>query len=153
MGPFICFFLILAHHRANNRFILLLFKKALLTFVALLDCIDDVNRTNYFCIKQYLIIELFWKRVIPWLYKIRTMDIEPFLPINTKEKVDEIINLILVRQEPQSVYSDILMWIQKLKIQLYFKEKFNNIKPSIWKFINQTFTNNSSKFSSFFKFI
>lgn len=57
------------------------------------------------------------------------MDIEPFLPINTKEKVDEIINLILVRQEPQSVYSDILMCIQKLKIQLYFKEKFNNIKP------------------------
>ena len=64
MDSFI-YFLIRTHNRVNNRFILLLFKKALLTFVALLDCIDDVNRTNYLCIKQYLIIELFWKRVIP----------------------------------------------------------------------------------------
>lgn len=59
------------------------------------------------------------------------MDIESFLPINTKEKVDEIINLILARQESKSVYTDILVYIQKVKMQLYFKERFNSIKSQL----------------------
>jgi hypothetical protein len=59
------------------------------------------------------------------------MDIEAFLPINTKDKVDEIINLILERQESRNVYTDILVHIQKVKMQLYFKEKFDNIKSKL----------------------
>ncbi len=56
------------------------------------------------------------------------MDIESFLPINTKEKIDEIINLIISNQESKSIYTDIIIHIQKVKIQLYFKERFDNIK-------------------------
>lgn len=56
------------------------------------------------------------------------MDVTSFLPINTKEKVDEIINLIQSNQEPKSIYTDILVYIQKVKIQLYFKEEFDHIK-------------------------
>ena len=56
------------------------------------------------------------------------MDIESFLPINTKEKIDEIINLIISNQESKSIYTDIIIHIQKVKMQLYFKERFDNIK-------------------------
>lgn len=59
------------------------------------------------------------------------MDIESFLPINTKEKVDEIINLILEEQMYRNVYTDILVHIQKVKMQLYFKEKFDDIKSKL----------------------
>ena len=56
------------------------------------------------------------------------MDIESFLPINTKEKIDEIISLIISNQESKSIYTDIIIHIQKVKMQLYFKERFDNIK-------------------------
>lgn len=56
------------------------------------------------------------------------MNVESFCPINTKEKVDAIINLIQEDQEPKSVYTDVIMYIKKVKIQLYFKEKFESIK-------------------------
>lgn len=59
------------------------------------------------------------------------MNIELLLPINTKEKVDKIINLIQLSQEPKSVYTEILVHIQKIKMQLYFKEKFNSIKATL----------------------
>lgn len=59
------------------------------------------------------------------------MNVESFCPINTKEKVDAIINLIQANQEPKSVYTDVIMYIKKVKIQLYFKEKFESIKKNL----------------------
>lgn len=62
---------------------------------------------------------------------IDCIDLKSFIPINTKEKIDAIIDLILERQEFRNVYTDILVHIQKVKMQLYFKEKFDNIKSKL----------------------
>ncbi len=52
------------------------------------------------------------------------MDLNKYIPINTNEKVDAIIDELLQRKPPISIEFDILKRINKFKTQLYFKERF-----------------------------
>ena len=61
------------------------------------------------------------------------MDLNKYIPINTNEKVDAIIDELLQRKPPISIEFDILKRINKFKTQLYFKERFSEIKPLISK--------------------
>ncbi len=56
------------------------------------------------------------------------ININDFLPINTIDKVDKIIDLIFLNKEPKNIYTEILVLIRKVKIQMYFKERFDSIK-------------------------
>lgn len=56
------------------------------------------------------------------------ININDFLPINTIDKVDKIIDLIFLNKEPKKIYTEILVLIRKVKIQMYFKERFDSIK-------------------------
>ena len=56
------------------------------------------------------------------------MDISKYLPINTKDKVDAIIDDLLKYKASISIENEILGQINKFKIQLYFKERFDSVK-------------------------
>ena len=59
------------------------------------------------------------------------MNIQEYIPINTNEKVDEIIKRIIIEKPNASIYFDVIQNIQKIKVQIYFKEKFEAIKNQL----------------------
>lgn len=59
------------------------------------------------------------------------IDIEKYKPINTKEKIDSLIEDIKVVNNLSQIEILVLQNIQSLKIQIYFKERISSIRETL----------------------
>ena len=59
------------------------------------------------------------------------MNIDSYIPINTKEKVDKIICDILLYHESRDIYTEVMCCIKKFKMQIYFTKQFEKIRNNL----------------------